>query len=122
MVYDKLMNPRVLVLAPLMLLLLFALACGTTAAPEPIIVEKEVIKEIIKEVVVEKEVIKEVPVEVVVEKQVIKEVEVQIIVTPVPLAIIKGETFETPLSPPWVAKAKFNDMTLKVVTRSNPGQ
>jgi len=122
MVYDKLMNPRVLVLAPLMLLLLFALACGTTAAPETIVVEKEVIKEVIVEVVVEKEVVKEVPVEVVVEKQIIKEVEVQVIVTPVPLAITKGETFETPLSPAWVAKAKFNDMTLKVVTRSNPGQ
>lgn len=122
MLYDKLINLRVLVLAPLMLLLLFALACGSSAAPETIVVEKEVIKEVIVEVVVEKEVIKEIPVEVVVEKQIIKEVEVQVIVTPVPLAVTKGETFEFPLSPPWVAKAKFNEMTFNIVTRNNPGQ
>ena len=82
-------------------LLLFALACGGSAA-EPQIVEKEVIveKEIIKEVPVEKqvvvekevekEVIKEVPVEkevvkeIVVEKEVVKEVIVVATPTPVP--------------------------------------
>ena len=47
-------------------LLLAAWACGG-ATPETIVVEKEVVKEVIKQVVVEKEIIKEVPVEVVVE-------------------------------------------------------
>ncbi len=56
--------------------------CGAGAPAEPVIVEKEVIKEIPKEVVVEKpvvvekEVIKEIPKEVVVEKPVIVEKEV----------------------------------------------
>ena len=53
---------------PLMLELVFIIACGSTAA-EPILVEREVIKIIPKEVIVEKEVIKEVEVQVVVEKR-----------------------------------------------------
>ena len=41
-----------------MLLLLIAAACGGTAA-EPIVVEKEVVKEVIKEIPIIKEVVKE---------------------------------------------------------------
>jgi len=52
-------TPRALFLAPLILLLLIV-ACGTAA--EPVIVEKEVVTEVTKEVPVVKEVIKEVPV------------------------------------------------------------
>ena len=80
-------DPKVLIFTPLMLLLLFAVACGSTAA-EPIIVEKEVIKEVIKEIVVEREVIKEVPVEVIVEKIVIKEIEREVMVIATPVAAI----------------------------------
>lgn len=63
------------------------IACGGTAAT-PVIVEKEVVKEVIKEVVVVKEVIKEVPKEVLVEREVVKEVvkEVVVIATAVPQA------------------------------------
>ena len=46
-------NPKFFILTPLVLLLLALAACGGTAA-EPIVVEKEVIKEIIKEVPIEK--------------------------------------------------------------------
>jgi len=60
---------------------LAAVACGGSPA-EPVIVEKEVIKEIIKEVPVEKEVIKEVPKEVVVEKVVVKEVVKEVVAEP----------------------------------------
>ena len=55
-------------------------ACGGRAPIEPVVVEKEVIKEVERPVVVEKEVIKEVPKEVVVEKEVIKEVEKPVVV------------------------------------------
>ncbi len=53
------LTPRALFLAPLILLLLIV-ACGTAA--EPVIVEKEVVTEVTKEVPVVKEVFKEVPV------------------------------------------------------------
>ncbi len=72
-------TPKVILITSLSLLLLAILACGGTAAT-PIVVEKEVIKEVIKEIVVEKEVVKEVPVEVVVEKEVIKEVIKEVVV------------------------------------------
>ncbi len=65
-----------LALTPLVLVLLFVLACGGTAPAEPVVVEKEVIREVEKPVVVEKEVIKEVEKPVIVEKEVVKEVEV----------------------------------------------
>ncbi|MCH8349727.1 MAG: hypothetical protein IIB29_05685 [Chloroflexi bacterium] len=71
--------PKVILITSLSLLLLAILACGGTAAT-PIVVEKEVIKEVIKEVVVEKEVIKEVPVEVIVEKEVIKEIIKEVVI------------------------------------------
>jgi hypothetical protein len=56
-------------------LLLIAIACGGSAPTEPVVVEKEVIREVEKPVVVEKEVIREVEKPVVVEKEVIREVE-----------------------------------------------
>jgi len=61
MSYRRLMDPKFLIITPLVFLLMALAACGGTTA-EPIVVEKEVIKEIIKEVPIEKEVIKEVPV------------------------------------------------------------
>ena len=94
--YHWLGNPKVLILTPLMLVLMFAVACGGTAA-EPRIIEKEVI--------VEKQVIKEVPVEiiVVVEKevivQVIKEVPVEVI-REVIREIPKEVTIDRIVSPP----------------------
>ncbi|MCH2504378.1 MAG: hypothetical protein MK125_02280, partial [Dehalococcoidia bacterium] len=61
------------------MILAIAAACGGTAAT-PVVVEKEVIKEIEKEVIVEKEVIKEVEKQVIVEKEVIREVEKPVII------------------------------------------
>ncbi len=60
------------------------IACGG-AASTPVVVEKEVVKEVIKEVVVEKEVIQEVTKEVVVEKEVIKEVVKEVVVVATPI-------------------------------------
>ncbi|MCH7605745.1 MAG: hypothetical protein IH962_01190 [Chloroflexi bacterium] len=83
-------------------LLFAALACGGAATPETIIVEKEVVKEVIKEVVVEKEIIKEVPKEVVVEKVVIKEVTKVVVVTPT-LEPVKTQLFVLSNSSPHVS-------------------
>ena len=60
MAYRWLRSPKALVFTPIVLLLLALVACGSTAPAEPVVVEKEVIKEVIKEVPIEKEVIKEV--------------------------------------------------------------
>ena len=82
-------SPKWLVLTPLLLLLLaMGIACGDDVAVTPIVIEKEVVKEVPVEVVVVKEVVKEVPVEVVVEKEVVKLVEVVkeviVVATPTP--------------------------------------
>ena len=89
-------NPRLpmshaVVWIPLLVILAVAAACGGAAAT-PVVVEKEVIREVEKEVVVEQEVIKEVPKEVVVEKEVIKEVEKEVVVvaTATPAAMADG--------------------------------
>ena len=63
-----------------------AAACGDDEAVAPVVIEKEVIKEVEVPVVVEKEVIKEVEVERVVVKEVIKEVE-----RPVTFSIVGGQ-------------------------------
>ena len=68
-------HPRFLVLISLLIVLSITISCGGTAA-EPIVVEKEVIREVIKEVPVEKVVIKEIIKEVIVEREVIVEKEV----------------------------------------------
>ncbi len=74
--FRRFLNPRSLVIIPLAALLMIAVACGGTSPAEPVVVEKEVIREVEKPVVVEKEVIREVEKPVVVEKEVIREVEV----------------------------------------------
>ena len=81
MAYRWFLKPRWLLLAPLMALLVVAIACGESDTPAPIVIEKEVI--------VEKEVVKIVPKEVVVEKEVVKEVivEVPIMVVATPTAM-----------------------------------
>ena len=90
MVYPRIPVSKAIIWIPLILILAIAAACGGAAAT-PIVVEKEVVKEITKEVVVEKEVIKEVPVEVIVEKEVIKEVIKEVVATPVSAAMSSGE-------------------------------
>jgi ABC-type transport system substrate-binding protein len=89
MSYHWLRNPKVIIFTPLILLLLFTVACDGTAA-EPIVVEKEVVREVVKEVVVEKEVPIEVIKEVVVEKEVIRDVvkEVVVVATPIPVGAV----------------------------------
>lgn len=73
MKYSRLLSPRTWLFAGVAMLLVLAVACGSSA-PAPIVVEKEIIKEVPVEVVVEKEVIKEV----VVEKEIIVEKEIQV--------------------------------------------
>ena len=91
MSYPRFHVTKAMIWIPLILILAIAAACGGTAAT-PVVVEKEVIKEIEKEVVVEKEVIKEVEKQVIVEKEVIKEVEKEIVVvaTPIPSGATSG--------------------------------
>ena len=85
-------RPSVWIPTVMALVLFVAMACGSAPA-EPIVIEKEVIKEIIKEVPVVKEVIKEVPKEVIVEKEVVREVvkEVFVIPTSTPRPVTKGD-------------------------------
>ena len=98
-----------LALTPLVLVLLFALACGGTAPAEPVVVEKEVIREVEKPVVVEKEVIKEVEKSVIVEKEVVKEVEVikevvkEVLVEPTVAPVAVGAKPWTE----WVKRGKY---------------
>ena len=89
--YPRFHVTKAMIWIPLILILAIAAACGGTAAT-PVVVEKEVIKEIEKEVIVEKEVIKEVEKQVIVEKEVIKEVEKEIVVvaTPIPSGATSG--------------------------------
>jgi len=124
MAHIKLSSPRVLILFPVVLMMLFAVACGSSA--EPVIVEKEVIKEVIKEVPVEKEVIKEVLKEVVVEKVVVKEVIKEVVRE----AKERVEPTLAPAAAPavsdvpdWVAigKGKHFNGTLDFVYASDPG-
>ncbi len=94
--FRRFLNPRSLVIIPLAALLMIAVACGGTAPAEPVVVEKEVIREVEKPVVVEKEVIREVEKPVVVEKEVIREVEVvkevvkEVLVNPTQEITLKG--------------------------------
>ena len=110
---------RILVIVPLVLAVVFAVACGsTTAEPETIV--REVTKQV--EVVTETEVTKVVPVEVTQE-------EVKVIVaTPLPTpeslsmeVVLKGESFNFPIRPAWVSKGIRSDTVLEIGTRTNPG-
>jgi len=76
----RFLNKKAVFHAALVFILLFVVACGSSA--EPVIVEKEVIKEVIKEVPVIQEVIKEVPKEVVVVKEVVREVVKEVVMPP----------------------------------------
>ena len=78
MVVHRSKRHNLLAVTGLILTLAFIAACGGTSAT-PVVVEKEVVKEVIKEVAVEKEVVKEVLKEVVVEKEVVKEVVKQVV-------------------------------------------
>ena len=102
-------NPKALILPALVVALLLAVACGTTAVQqEPQVVEKEVIKEV--------EVKKEV------EKEVIKEVVKEVTVTATPIPLLKGQIFTSPLTPDWVAQGKYQPMVLDIVGRGRSGQ
>ena len=46
MAYRWLRSPKALVFTPIVLLLLALVACGSTAPAEPVVVEKEIIKEV----------------------------------------------------------------------------
>ena len=82
--YHWLRNKKAVIYAPLIFIMLFAVACGSST--EPVIVEKEVVREVVKEVPVIKEVIKEVPKEVIVEKIVVREVVKEVVVVARPTA------------------------------------
>ena len=113
--FERLTSPRSIVLIPLVLLLMFAVACGSSAVQqEPTVVEKEVIKEV--------EVVKEVIKEVEVTKKVVREVIKEVAVTATPIPLLKGQTFMTPLTPDWVAKGKYQPMVLEIVGRGRSGQ
>ncbi len=83
-------KPRFLLLTPLVLALVLVIACGSTAAPEPVVVEKEVIKEVSKEVEVTREVV------------VVKEVPAEIKVLPTVETIVQAQ----PTAPPVEVMAK----------------
>jgi peptide/nickel transport system substrate-binding protein len=96
-------SPKGLVFTPLLLLLLFVVACGSASQPvEPQVIEKEVIREI--------EVIKEVPVEKIVGKEVVKEIIV--VATPAPV-----------VAPDWVSIGQGNHYNgvVELLWRNNPG-
>ena len=89
--HHSFVGPRALILAPVLFLLVIAMGCGGAAA-EPIVVEKEVIKEIIKEIPIERQIIKEVLTEVVVEQEVLKEVVVEVVATAVPVMKVEEKS------------------------------
>ena len=112
MEYARLISPRWLIIMPVLLVMVLAVACGTDATPTPVVIE--VIKEVQVTVEVPKEVIKEVEVTKEVIKEVIKEVEV----TPTPTATPE------PIVPPAVvaeAGAKSGG-TFTYVWTAKPGQ
>jgi peptide/nickel transport system substrate-binding protein len=98
-------KPKALFFTLPMLLLLFTVACGSAAAPETVVVEtevvrevpvdrevvrevpidREVVREVVKEVPVDREVVREVPVEKIVDRDVVREIPVEkiVVVTPV---------------------------------------
>jgi peptide/nickel transport system substrate-binding protein len=106
-------SPRSLILACLLIALASAVACGgATQAPDPVIVEKEVITE----VQVTKEVVTEV------QQEQTKVVVREVVATATPIPVLMGQTFMSPLTPDWVAQGKYQPMVLEVVGRGRSGQ
>ena len=71
--YNFLRIPKGVIFATLGLALALVISCGSSA-PEPMVVDREVVKEVVKEVPVDREVVKEVVKEVPVDREVVKEV------------------------------------------------
>ena len=119
-------NLKLAIVTPFLFALLFVVGCGGTAA-EPIIIEKEVIKEVpvekqvvVKEIVI-KEVVREVPVEVIKEVVVEREVIRQVVVAATAIPVLKDQTFAFPLKPKWVSKGKYQPIVLQIVGRGRGG-
>ncbi len=109
---------RILVTLPLVLAVVFALACGsTTAEPETIV--REVTKQV--EVVTETEVTKVVPVEVTQEAVKLVVATPKPTATSIPLVVTKGQSFNFPIKPSWVRGGKQSNTVLEIGARSNPG-
>ena len=99
------MKKTTFALVAIVALALILSACGGADTPEPIVIEKEVIKEVPVERIVEKEVIKEVVVEKVVKEEVIRTV------------VVEKVLVATPTPPP--AGAPQYGGTLKVVSQAS---
>ena len=96
MLWNWLSRSKQIAFVPLLLALVFIVGCGAAATPAPVVVEKEVVKEIVKEVPVEKEVVKEVIREVPVEKEVVvTATPIQTSVTPAASGAIRGGILNT---------------------------
>ena len=111
-------TPRVLVIFPLVLALVLAVACGSTTA-EPETVVREVTKQV--EVVTETEVTKVVPVEVTQEEVKLVVATPKPTATSIPLVLAKGQSFNFPIKPAWVRGGKQSNTVLEIGARSNPG-
>ena len=106
-------SPRSLILACVLIALASAVACGgATQAPDPVIVEKEVITE----VQVTKEVVTEV------QQEQTKVVVREVVATATPIPVLMGQSFMSPLTPDWVAQGKYQPLVLEVVGRGRSGQ
>ena len=106
-------SPRSLIFPFLAIALILAVACGGAAqAPDPVVVEKEVITE----VQVTKEVVTEV------QREQTKVVVKEVVATATPIPVLMGQTFMSPLTPDWVAEGKYQPMVLEIVGRGRSGQ
>ena len=83
------------------LLLALVVACGSAAPAEPIVVEKEVIKEVPRDVIVEKEVIREVTKEVPVVREVVREAPSKPDLRPGKISWTSGQSLASPDSHVW---------------------
>ncbi len=95
--------------------LVFVFACGGTA-PETTFVDREVIREVPKEIIVEKQVIKEVPKEIIVEKEVVKEVVREVVVTVTPKPVAVQRPWER-----WADQGKYGGGEIPFVAARDPG-
>ena len=103
-----------LLLMMAMLMVVLTAACGDDKEATPIIIEKEVVKEVVVEKVVEKEVIKEVPVE----KVVVKEVVAKATPTPKPAKVYKQRfSASMPANNPFTIREV--EMVKRILQRTN---